>query len=133
MEIISLQDYLMNRDKLYPDEFTDEYSNNAINLLNKVNQLLVELGYTTAIVTSGWRSKKINELAGGGAHSAHLEAKAIDIEDDSNQTLGNKLKDDLTLLEKYDLYMEDLGHTKGSRTNWVHLQIRPASMRIFIP
>jgi len=58
---------------------------------------------------------------------------AIDIIDDKQQSLANKLTPEI--LAKYNLYMEDKSATIGKVTNWVHLQtVAPKSKkRIFLP
>ena len=77
-------------------------------------------------VTSGIRTEldqaRINPKA---SHSAHLEGKAVDIED-KDGSLYQWCKDNEPLLEKTGLWIE--ADTKG----WVHFQIRPAHNRFFI-
>lgn len=62
--------------------------------------------------------------------SAHLYCQAADIYD-PNGALKAWLQEDLSRLERYDLYCEDFEHTP----TWVHFQINPpkSGRRIFKP
>jgi DNA-directed RNA polymerase subunit M/transcription elongation factor TFIIS len=124
-EIITLETYLMGRDKLYPQEFTSDVVNNAKKLLDKVNNLLNELKIDKADVSSGWRPAAINSATKNAAKkSAHQIGQAVDIKDDKDQTLGKKISENPELLRKYGLWIEAITSTKGVNTNWVHLDIR---------
>lgn len=140
-EIISLENYI-TANGAYPDrlqsiELTKEIKDNAIILLNMINQLLRELGIKEAKVSSGFRPSRVNSsLANAAKKSLHLRGSACDILDDKNQSLGNLIKSRPDLLKKYGLWMEDLSSTKGINNPWVHLDLgtRPdREIRIFIP
>lgn len=138
---ITLQNYLTASGR-YPDrakssELTPEYLKNADNLLLAVNALLTELSWTKAVnVSSGFRPSVANSAAGGAKKSRHRTCNAIDLVDDSNQTLGKLLLRFPDLLRKHGLFMENLLYTT-SKTNWVHLQYSPEMKdrpsRTFIP
>jgi len=89
-------------------------------------QLLRWLYGKAMIVNCGYRCPVHNVRVGGAPKSAHLTGEAADIHD----PFGS-LKDFCTpeVLEKVDLWAEDYSRTKS----WIHLQIRPASQRIFKP
>lgn len=135
--IITLDAYLMGRDKQHPAEFTQDLLLNAIILLEKVNALLVNLDIKQAEVSSGWRPAAINsQVANAAKKSLHMTCKAIDIKDDKSQTLANKVLTKPELLKNLDLWLEDPAATKGKNTNWVHLDMgirndRP--LRMFKP
>lgn len=123
-EIISLEAYLMGRQKLYPLEYTPELQQNAIKLLKQVNALLNELGIKSAKVSSGWRPAAINSQTPNAAkRSAHMICLAVDILDDKNQTLAKLVGSRPDLLKKYSLWMEDSNATIGINTNWCHLDL----------
>jgi hypothetical protein len=135
--IITLEAYLMGRDKQYPTEFTQELLLNATIFLEKVNALLWNLGIKTADVSSGWRPAAVNSnVANAAKRSLHMTCKAIDIKDDKSQSLANKILIKPELLKSFDLWLEDPAATRGKNTNWVHLDIgvrtdRP--LRMFKP
>lgn len=136
--LITLEMYLTSSGK-YPDrakspECDANVRNNAGLLLLKVNALLSELGVTKAVISSGFRTSAANDATSNAAKkSNHLAGKAVDIEDNKDQTLCKKITK--ALLEKHDLYREDSDSTKGNHTNWIHLQTTKTSSgnRIFKP
>lgn len=134
---ISLEMHLMGREKTYSQELTQEIINNINCLLDKVNLLLFELNIKKAKVSSGWRPAAINAATSNAAKkSLHMTGKAIDILDDKDQSLAHLILSKPELLTKYELWIEDPGHTKGKNTNWVHLDIGTRSerpLRLFKP
>jgi|GEM_PF-5000317 len=115
-------------------ELTEQIRQNIDALVNKVNDLLNELGIERADVTSGFRTQSSNAATKNAAKkSNHMNGDAVDIMDDKDQTLAAKITKDLLI--KHDLFMESPKHTKGARTNWVHLQTTKtrSGNRIFIP
>lgn len=137
IELITLEAYLMGREKLYPSEYTQEVQDNAKRLLLNVNAFLVELGVKSAKVTSGFRPAAINgALPNSAKRSYHMLCLAVDILDNKNQDLAHLVSSRPDLLRKYGLFLESPDATKGKNTNWVHLDLgtradRPS--RIFIP
>lgn len=136
-EIITLEKFLMGRDKQYPSEYSEEIKNNATILLEKVNALLLDLGIKEAEVSSGWRPAVVNAgIANAAKKSLHMLGKAIDIVDDKNQTLCKAILTKPELLKKYNIWMEDPASTIGKNTNWCHIDIGTRSdrpLRIFKP
>jgi hypothetical protein len=134
--LITLEQYLMGRDKLYPAEYTEEVKKNAEYLLQQINAFLVELGISIAEVSSGFRPSAINaSVANAAKKSAHQSGEACDLKDDKYQTLANKILANPDLLVKHNLYLEDPASTKGKFSNWTHLQTRPtrSGNRVFKP
>lgn len=125
--MITLDVYLMGRDKLYP--ITPEQKSNAENLLVSINLLLEEYGKELE-VSSGYRPPAINANAGGSKKSKHMSCEAIDLRD-PDKSFKKWCVDNLNLLEKYGLYMEHPDYTP----TWCHLQsVAPGSKkRIFKP
>lgn len=136
-ELISLSDYQMERNKLYPQEWTSEIEENALKLLEKVNSLLNDLGIQEAKVSSGWRPAAINsKITHAAKRSYHMLGMAVDIIDNKGQTLGKLVASRPDLLKKYELWLEDLNSTIGHNTNWCHLDYGTRSdrpSRIFKP
>lgn len=142
-EVVSLDlyytDYVTKKDRRqeYPNDFNNTINENAKVLLQKINSLLNDLGIYKSDVTSGWRPDAINsKLSNAAKKSAHMLGKAVDLLDNSNQDLGKLIASRPDLLRKYDLFMEDLSHTRGKNTNWIHLDYlvrsdRPS--RTFVP
>lgn len=124
---LTLQEYLMGRDKQNP--ITLDQLNNANKLLLAVNSLLAHYNKPVTI-SSGYRPMSINAKVGGAKLSAHITCEAVDIAD-PNQELANWCLNNIPLLEKYELYLENPAHTP----TWVHLQIRKprSGNRIFNP
>lgn len=121
MEIINLEAWITASGK-YPermdsDELTQEVKDNAVILLNKVNQLLKDLGITEASVSSGFRPSSVNNATPHAAkRSLHMSGKAVDIFD-PNGTLDNLVISRPDLLKKYELWVENPSNT----ATWCHL------------
>lgn len=128
--MITLEQYLMGRHLQYPTEYSEQLEANAIDLIDKVNLLLAEIGeLQSAVVASGFRPRQINQQVKGAARgSKHITCQAIDIKD-SGGLIGRKITREL--LKRHRLWMEHPGYTK----NWVHLQSVPPSSGslVFIP
>jgi len=142
--MITLKDYLTSSGA-YPareksPELTPEIVSNANKLLEKVNALLADLGIDKVRVSSGFRPLAVNATVKNAAKkSHHTTGNAIDIVDDSKQSLSLKLLKDAednkqsSLLAKHGLYMEHPQHTIGKNTNWTHLQqIAPGSKSLVV-
>lgn len=130
--IITLEAFLMGRDKQYPAEYTQELQNNATAFLERLNSFLEEVGIEHAEVSSGWRPAAINaNIANAAKKSLHMICKACDLKDMDgklDELCGSKPE----LLRKYGLFMED----PKSTPNWCHLdngQRADRPSRIFIP
>ena len=136
--MITLKDAITSSGS-YPDrethpELTPDVISNLEVLLIHVNALLDGLNVSKVKISSGFRPSEINPATKGAAKkSNHMLGNAIDIIDDKQQSLANKLTPEI--LAKYNLYMEDKSATIGKVTNWVHLQtVAPKSKkRIFFP
>lgn len=119
--VIKLEDYITAsgkyKDRLDNPELTEEVKDNAVILLNKVNQLLDELKITKVTVSSGFRPSAVNAATKGAAKkSLHMTGHAIDILDIDNK-LGKLILTQPDLLKKYGLWMEDISATP----TWCHL------------
>jgi hypothetical protein len=128
--MISKDEILMGRDKQYPDEYTEEISNNVDQLLEIMNQ--VRKAYNKPmIVASGWRPSAINEGTSNAAkNSNHLKGLAVDIKD-TDGSLWKWVLMNLGLMKKLGIYFED----KRWTPTWVHFQIVPpkSKKRIYVP
>lgn len=100
----------------YPNDYTNEILENAKILLEKVNNLLSDLGVVTVVVSSGWRPPAINASVGGAKKSLHMQGKAIDLKDSTGE-LDKLVESRPDLLKKYGLWLEDPSATRG----WCHI------------
>lgn len=129
--MLTLKQYTMGRDKLYPEEWTLEIQANAEDLILRVNNLLKVIWSGEVVVTSGWRPLAINRKAGGAKRSLHMQGKAIDLKDNDGSLAAAILKKPELLLD-FGLWLENPESTKG----WVHLDRGQRSerlVRIFKP
>lgn len=123
--MISMEEILMGRAKF--EELDPQLMLNGYALLKAVNLFRTEYGIPM-IVTSGYRPDAINKEAKGANNSAHKLLEACDFKDEDGK-LFEFIKKDPAILDRCGLWMEDPRWT----SNWVHLQVRPASVRIFLP
>jgi uncharacterized protein YcbK (DUF882 family) len=135
---LTIEQVYMGRDKQFPNDFTEEIQQNIALLVDKVNKLLEDLNWQKKVeVSSGWRPPQINSKVSNAApKSAHQVGMAVDIIDDSNQSLCLLIEQNPGLLKKYDLWMEAKEFTKGKNTNWCHLDFKNRTdrpVRIFKP
>ena len=102
--MIDLENYITAsgkyKDRLKSDELTKEVKDNAVILINKVNQLLKDLGIESVIVSSVFRTSAVNAATKGAAKkSLHMTGKAVDIADDKHE-LSHKILARLDLPDK---------------------------------
>lgn len=119
-------------------ELTDEVKKNAQDLIDRVNALLTEIGWTEKIdISSGFRPSGVNsKIANAAKKSAHMTGKALDIlQPKGNNKLGlliRKIQDNQGaggILARHGLMMESLEATVGKFSNWVHLDTVKRSVR----
>lgn len=134
--MIDLEDYITASGK-YPerlnsDELTKAVKDNAVVLLNKVNQLLQELKIFDVKVSSGFRPSAVNaKVKGAAKKSLHMSGRAVDIYDPKHEII-QKIMARPDLLKKYDLWLEDPAATP----QWAHLDNgtrTERALRIFKP
>lgn len=124
----------MGRDKQYP--LSETQKANAEETVKRVNELLHDIGLPFYGISSGYRPSAINaRVKGAATKSAHISCEAVDLRDSADQKIGRYLTANQDVLEKFDLYMENIGYTKGTNSPWVHLQTRKtrSGRRVFIP
>jgi len=136
VNVISIDDYFMGRDKAYPREWSFDIRDNAELLLKRVNLLLAKFyadtGHPCPAVTSGWRTVEINRRVGGASNSKHLSGEAIDLRDTDNALDEWLLSPPGRMaLVECNLYLEHPDNTFG----WCHLQCCPprSGNRVFRP
>lgn len=123
--MVTLNEYLMNRDSQYPLTVTQWH--NVTDLLIRLNHVRAAYG-KPMYVSSGYRPGLHNARAGGAKKSAHLECQAVDIADTQGE-FKEWCLNNFDLIKSLGLYMEHPDHTPG----WVHLQTRPTRNNPFIP
>lgn len=139
--IVTLSDYLMGRDQLYPQEFNYGIKANAELMVAAVNVLLERMEKsgvpleknpkTGSIVSSGWRPPQVNgQVKGAAVRSKHMTGQAVDLYDPEG-AIDDWLMNHLPNMPELGLFAEHASATKG----WAHVQIiPPASKRpIFYP
>lgn len=146
MKRITVEQYLMGRDKAYPP--TPAMLQNASALVALANTLLEEAEadgvsldrmdqVTGTLVASGYRPAAVNDrTANAAAGSTHLTCEGLDVQDSKNQDLARWCLRNLKVLERLGLYMENPRWTHSVRgDHWVHVQKRPprSGARVFIP
>ena len=124
---ISVEEYLMGRDKDYPLDHLQ--LRNMAELLSRVNWLLGILDWETK-VSSGYRPSALNRTVGGAKMSTHTLCAGIDL---VGVDLARHLNANRELLEKCDLYLEHPDYTVGKTTGWTHCDIKKRNNRVFIP
>jgi len=125
LSMITMRELLMGRAKF--EDLPEEIQKNGQVLLERLNKFRAEYG-KPMYVSSGYRPPAANAAAGGAIGSAHLTLQACDFRD-ADGKLFEFIKSDPTILDRCDLYMEDARWSPV----WIHMQVRPASKRIFIP
>lgn len=139
--IITVADYLMGRETIYPMEFTIGIKANAELTVDAVNGLLARLEkagiplevnpQTKTIVSSGWRPPQINnQVKNAAVKSKHMTAQACDLYDPEG-LIDDWLMDNLPADSTLGLFMEHPSATKG----WSHVQIIPpkSGKKVFYP
>ena len=132
--MITLKEYLMNRDKDFPLDM--QQARNAADLLSRVNYLFGRLNLK-ATVSSGYRPSSINKTIGGAKLSTHTVCAGIDLIDPFGK-IGILLTKRTELLQEIGLWLENPLYTikhnqDGSKTHWIHLDIKERKNRIFNP
>lgn len=142
---ITLEQYFMGRDALYPEECTPAVRANAAKTVERVNRAL-ELAAADGVspgidektgnhVASGWRPHAINHAlertSNAATNSTHIGAEACDLQDTLGRDLARWALRNLDKLEEIGLWMEDPRWTP----DWVHWQTRPphSGLRVYRP
>lgn len=129
--MIKIEELLMGRAKL--SELDEATQMNIQLLLVKIN--IVRKAYGKPMkVNDGYRRPQ-DTPANGASKSKHLLGAAVDIDDNDNGDFWNWCKDNMEVIWKAGLYMEDPRWTHGKIGTWVHFQsIPPTSGKfIFVP
>lgn len=124
----------MGRDKDFPLDM--QQARNAADLLSRVNYLFGRLNLK-ATVSSGYRPSSINKTIGGAKLSTHTVCAGIDLIDPFGK-IGILLTKRTDLLQEIGLWLENPLYTikhnqDGSKTHWIHLDIKERKNRIFNP
>ena len=140
---ITLTDYLMGRDSLYPEDCTLEVKANAEKTVKLVNSLLAVMEaegmkleahpVSQSLVSSGWRPPQINrQVKGAAPKSKHMTGEAVDLYDPEGD-IDNFLMSGAgqRVLASLGIWIEHPSATKS----WSHCQIVPprSGMRVFYP
>lgn len=126
--MISRAQYLMGRDVKWP--LTVEQEMEVTKLLAAVQGLFADCPVPLS-VSSGYRPAAVNaQVPNSAKRSAHMSCQAVDLAD-PDRKLAHYLLDNVSLLEQWDMYLEDPAYTAG----WVHVQTRRtrSGKRVFKP
>lgn len=119
-------------DRYEAEDFTPDVLANIQVTKSKINLILYDLGIRSAVVSSGFRPRNVNEkIATASKKSAHLLGQGVDLEDPKG-SIKNAIVKNPHLLAKHGLWMEAPEFTPG----WCHLDWceRPERLiRIFKP
>ena len=131
---LTTQDYFTSSGR-YPeraesDEITPEIRKNAEDYVERLNLVLDELEIKDAKFSSGFRPSSANARAKGAKKSGHMRGVAGDLQD-WDDSIDKKFADNLAVLEKHGIYLEDPRFTK----RWAHTQSNAprSGNRVFIP
>lgn len=128
--MITLAEYWLGRDKLYPDELTNEVKANAFITVTRVN-LMIDAAKLDRRVVSGWRPQGVNDKTSNAAKkSNHIIGAACDLED-KDRALSKWVLSNLDVLQDIGLWAENPSAT----FSWLHVQIYPprSGRRVFMP
>lgn len=99
-----------------------EHLENIIALAKNVFQPIREYFNKPIIISSGYRSPKLNNAVGGSNTSQHSKGEAMDIDNDgtsvSNTDIFNFIKDNLV----FDQLIWEFGNDK--KPDWVHVSFK---------
>lgn len=98
---------------------------NLVDLVDNILDPLREAYGKPIIISSGFRSKEVNDAAKGAKSSQHLEGSAADIKCQSDTVSGNKELFDL--IQKLKLPFDQL--IDEYNYNWVHVSYSPKHRR----
>lgn len=130
--MITLEEYLMGRPALYPEDFNEKVQLNAQQLVDRVNALLVQMAlsgvapevnpHSGSWVSSGWRPATLNAHTPGAAvRSKHITGEAVDLYDPEGAVDDWCMTHLPPISHEIGLWMEHPSATKG----WCHLQSVP--------
>jgi len=128
--MITLKDYYMGRDALYPQELSAELRASATLTVERANALLARAGMKRG-VNSGWRPAAVNaKIRNASKRSKHVLCLAIDLGDDDG-ALDAWCMAHLGALKEIGLWLEHPGATP----RWCHVQTVPprSGNRVFYP
>jgi hypothetical protein len=143
MNVITMGDYWMGRDREYPTAMSPDLEARARLTVELVGRLLMKAGdagiripvnqRTGSRLTSGWRPPTVNASTPGAApNSKHMTGQAADVFDPDGD-LDEWLMTDAgqQAMLQLGLWMEHPSATKG----WSHLQTVPprSGKRVFYP
>ncbi len=130
---------IMEREILNGQECPEEFKENLLELLIKINKVRDAFGREMT-VSSGFRSKRkhlaiyrkkgITDPKKIPMKSRHLTCQAVDIFDPQKK-LQKWVKDNILLVEQIGLWVEDFSSTP----DWIHFQTIPplSGKRFFFP
>jgi hypothetical protein len=139
--MITLEEYLMNRDTTHALEFSPAIRKNALATIDLVNRLLIlakgagvqiRPRKDGTLTNSGWRPPSLNAKTPGASRtSLHMTGQAIDLHDPDGKIARWCMEGTHKALSDLGLWLEHPDFTPG----WCHLQTKPppSGNRVFRP
>lgn len=123
--MITIEQFLKNRDKEFKNDYTKLVQQNSLKTVECTNKLLLalskELNIKSFICTSGWRPKTVNnKLTNSDPSSPHITGEGIDIADADNKIKTYIGKNPKLVFDCGFKSVEEFKYTK----TWLHLQTR---------
>lgn len=137
-EHVELEQYRGTHFDTYRNEWSDEHTRNAMELLKKVNSLIHDIKKLRPgldfQMTSGWRPAAYNVKIGGALRSRHIIAQAIDFNDPAGE-IATYLCLNTHMLKSRELSIEHPRYTAKRGGRWLHIQYPPprSGRTVFIP
>lgn len=125
-KVITISEYFMGRDVLYPKDLTSTIKENANLTVIATNKLLKfmeddDIDTNNTKCNSGWRPPSINsKTPGSDPNSPHVTAESIDLSDANGNLKAWVGKNRDKVREAGFIAVEDFKITK----TWLHLQTR---------
>lgn len=107
---------------------TEEHFKNIVTLAEKVFQPLRDAIGKPIKVTSGYRSKELNDIIGGSSTSQHCKGQALDIDVDGVEGVTNaELFDYIANNLEFDQLIWEFG--TENNPDWVHVSYNEGNNR----
>ena len=105
-----------------PNDPTDEQIQDLNRLMDYLDEVREEFGQPI-IVTSGFRSPRLNRAVGGSMTSQHVKGQAADIRPAQITDIGRLFR----LIRSHGGFDQLIDEHPAGRTPWIHVSIAPTT------